>query len=107
MPRISLQALDSNAPSASAKLMIGGWGGLAGCAPAPDSVTAIGAYLRPAGRSLGIVIDTPRLDTQAPFEAQCEAAREGLQALERLQTRWNDTGADMARWHLRAREGNS
>ena len=107
LPRISLQAWDSNAPSASAKFMIGGWGRLAGCAPAPDSVTAIGAYLRPAGRSLGIVIDTPRLDTQAPFEAQREAVREGLQALERLQTWWNDTGADMARWHMHARECNS
>jgi len=70
-------------------------------------VTAIGAYLRPAGRSLGIVIDTPRLDTQAPFEAQREAVREGLQALERLQTWWNDTGTDMARWHMHAWECNS
>ncbi|MBK1636859.1 hypothetical protein [Rhodovulum adriaticum] len=107
LPRISLQAWDSNAPSASAKLMIGGWGRLAGCAPAPDSLTAIGAYLRPAGRSLGIVMDTPRLDTQAPFEAQREAVREGLQALGRLQTWWNDTGADMASWHVKARERKS
>lgn len=104
LPRISLQAWDSNAPSASAKLMIRGWGSLAGCAAAPDSVISIGAYLRPAGRSLGIVLDTPRLDTQAPFETQIEAVRKGLRALDFLRAWWNDNGSDMARWQAQAEE---
>lgn len=106
-PRISLQAWDSSATSASAKLMIGGWGALVQGAAVPISVTKIGAYLRPAGRSLGIVVDTPRLDTQEPFLAQIEAVREGLKALERLRTWWNGNGADMARWHAQAQEAKS
>lgn len=101
-PRVSVQTRDMNAPSASAKLMLGGWGTLAARAPAPDSLQALGAYLRPAGRSLGLVIDTPRLDTQAPFAPQIDAVREGLRAIDDLREWWNSFGGEMANWHALA-----
>lgn len=101
-PRISVQAWDSGAASPSAKLMIGGWGKLACAAPPPEALLARGAYLRPAGRSLGLVIDTPALDTQAPFASQTAAARAGLAAVAQLAAWWNAEGAAMAEWHRRA-----
>lgn len=102
-PRISVQAWDS-AAFASAKFMIAGWGLLAGRQPAPESLERIGAYLRPAGRSLGLVIDTPRLETQQPFQEQVEAARNGLNAINLLRLWWNEHGAEMAEWYEKARE---
>lgn len=58
-PRMSLQCRDSSAPSASVKIMLGGWPSKAASIAVPQSLSAIGGYVRPAGRSLGIVIDTP------------------------------------------------
>jgi len=63
-PRMSLQCWDSGAQSASVKIMIGGWGSYSFQLRGPPSLSDIGGYLRPAGRSLGLVVDTPRLDTQ-------------------------------------------
>ncbi|NKX40278.1 hypothetical protein HGG71_02210 [Rhodobacteraceae bacterium R_SAG2] len=88
-PRMSLQCWDSGAPSASVKIMIGGWAAKATEMPVPSSLAEIGGYLRPAGRSLGIVIDTPQLDTQMPLEAQLSAVEEGLEAARRLVEWWN------------------
>lgn len=88
-PRMSLQCRDSAAPSASVKIMLGDWGVRAGSIRAPDKFTASGGYIRPAGRSLGLVIDTPQLDTQMPFDAQVPAVEEGLDAARRLAAWWN------------------
>lgn len=88
-PRMSLQCRDSGAPSASVKIMLGGWGSRIGNILVPDSLAAIGGYIRPAGRSLGFVIDTPKLETQMPFDAQVPAVEEGLEAARRLARWWN------------------
>lgn len=88
-PRMSLQCRDGAAPSASVKIMLGGLGQLTERATVPASLHAIGGYIRPAGRSLGIVIDTPQLDTQMPFDAQVAAVEEGLEAARRLASWWN------------------
>lgn len=65
----------------------GGWGAGAGSIPVRASLAEIGGYIRPAGRSLGLVIDTPQLDTQIPaIEERREAAR-------RL-VRWRNHHAD-------------
>jgi len=69
--------------------MLGGWGVRASTMSTPDSFTETGGYVRPAGRSLGFVIDTPQLDTQMPFDAQVPAVEEGLEAARRLAAWWN------------------
>ena len=91
-PRMSLQCRDSAAPSASVKIMLGDLAANASRVVPPQSLAGIGGYLRPAGRSLGIVIDTPQLDTQMPFEAQVPAVEEALDAATRLASWWNDDG---------------
>lgn len=88
-PRMSLQCRDSAAPSASVKIMLGGWAARARTMRAPDSFAETGGYIRPAGRSLGFVIDTPQLQTQMPFDAQVPAVEEGLDATRRLAAWWN------------------
>lgn len=95
-PRMSLQCWDSSAPSASVKIMLGAMGARAGTILVPDSLEAIGGYIRLAGRSLGLVIDTPQLDTQMPFDAQVPAAEEGLQAARRLAAWWSHHAGELS-----------
>lgn len=95
-PRMSLQCRDSAAPSASVKIMLGGWG--MRTIPAPSSLSAVGGYIRPAGRSLGLVIDTPQLETQLPFATQVAAVEEGLEAADRLARWWNAHGDALEKW---------
>ena len=57
-----------------------------------EPTIGIGAYLRPAGQSLGCVIDTPRLDTQRPLQAQLSDVDAGLAAADRLRSWWNGSG---------------
>lgn len=91
-PRMSLQCRDSNAPSASVKIMIGGLGPHAHRIAAPPGLLSIGGYLRSAGQSLGCVIDTPGLDTQRPLQAQLSDVDAGLAAADRLRCWWNGSG---------------
>lgn len=91
-PRMSLQFLDSNHSTASVKIMIGKWGKFSNELKLNSAFDDIGAYLRPAGQSLGLVIDTPRLNTQEDFHHQLEDIVEGLEAASRLQTWWNTNG---------------
>lgn len=70
----------------------------AGELPVPTSLSEIGGYIRPAGRSLGLVIDTPQLDTQTPFIAQMVEIEAGLEAAERLARWWNNHGEALASW---------
>jgi hypothetical protein len=97
-PRMSLQCWDSGAPSASVKIMMDGLAHLAKHLPVPGDLADIGGYLRPAGRSLGIVIDTPRLNTQRPFQDQWDDIVEALEAAIRLQGWWNNNSLLLAKW---------
>jgi hypothetical protein len=91
-PKMSLQCRDSASPSASVKIMLGDLAMQAKKLNIPASLEAIGGYVRPAGRSLGLVIDTPQLDTQMPLEAQVAEVEEGLEAARRLADWWSRNG---------------
>ena len=54
--------------------------------------------LRAAGRSLGVVIDTPRLETQQPLSVQVAEVVEGLEAALRLQSWWNESEEQLRVW---------
>ncbi|WP_114286451.1 hypothetical protein [Candidatus Halocynthiibacter alkanivorans] len=95
-PRMSLQCRDSAAPSASVKIMLTGMAGACGVVGVADGLRAIGGYIRPAGRSLGFVIDTPQLDTQRILSEQIEAVDTGLVAAARLREWWNGAEAELA-----------
>lgn len=97
-PRMSLQCWDSAEPSASVKIMLPDRAALAKRAIPPLSLADIGGYLRSAGRSLGIVIDTPRLDTQKPFDEQADNVVEALEAALRLQKWWNESSSVLREW---------
>lgn len=88
-PRMSIQAWDSGSHSASVKIMIGGLGNRASELPVPAGLTRFDAYLRPAGKSLGCTVDTPRLDTQRPLADQLPAVDVVLRAATQLQDWWN------------------
>lgn len=88
-PRMSLQCRDLGAPAASVKIMLGGLAYQADGISVPDSLLEIGGYIRRAGQSLGLVLDTPHLDTQKPFDAQVAEVEEGLEAASKLTAWWN------------------
>ena len=96
---MSLQCWDSNAPSASVKIMLPRWGRYAQLLTKDDSLADIGAYLRPAGQSLGVVVDTPHLETQREFADQVEEVTEGLEAALRLQSWWADNHRLLQIWN--------
>ena len=102
-PRMSLQCWDSAARSASVKIMLPDLASMANRLPVPQSLTDVGGYLRPAGRSLGIVIDTPRLDTQRPCADQADDVVEGLEAALRLQAWWQANEMAVQGWTSRSR----
>jgi hypothetical protein len=97
-PRMSLQCWDSAARSASVKIMLPDGAALADRLSVPQSLADIGGYLRSAGRSLGIVVDTPRLDTQGPFDEQADDITEALEAALRLQRWWNENSDILLQW---------
>lgn len=97
-PRMSLQCWDSAARSASVKIMLPDRAPLADRLSVPQSLTDIGGYLRAAGRSVGIVIDTPRLDPQRPFVEQADNIVEALEAALRLQGGWNANSDTLREW---------
>lgn len=100
-PRMSIQCWDSGAPSASVKIMIGKWGNFHRELDMPQSLVDIGAYLRPAGQSLGLVIDTPSMDTQISVDAQLEEVSEGLEGALRLQDWWNSNAEILRYWGVK------
>ena len=95
---MSLQCRDKKYPSASVKIMIGKWGRLFDRLSIFQELVDIGGYLRPAGQSLGIVIDTPRLNTQSDFYGQIESVAEGLEAALRLQYWWHHEEKQLKQW---------
>jgi hypothetical protein len=104
-PRMSLQCWDSAARSASVKIMLPGRAAFAAQLNVPPSLADIGGYLRSAGRSLGIVIDTPRLDTQRPFDEQADDIVEALEAGLRLQSWWNTNSNILRQWAVDGPDG--
>lgn len=101
-PRMSLQCWDSAARSASVKIMLQDRAALSDRLSVPQSLSDIGGYVRSAGRSLGIVVDTPRLDTQRPFDEQADDIIEALEAALRLQGWWNENGDILLQWAQRS-----
>lgn len=97
-PRMSLQCWDSAARSASVKIMLSDRAAVADRLSVPQNLADIGGYLRSAGRSLGIVVDTPRLDTQGPFGEQAANIVEALEAALRLQGWWNENSDILLQW---------
>jgi hypothetical protein len=95
VPRMSLQAWDSGASSASVKIMLGGLANRSHTIPVPSGLRALGGYIRPAGRSLGLVMDTPRLDTRAPFSSQVGAIEAGLDRAQMLKDWWNAEAGEL------------
>jgi hypothetical protein len=100
--RPSASARPAAAPrtSASAKIMIGTW---ARYLPVirPLAATVLkgtGFYVRPAGASLGIVVDTPRLDPKRPASDQSEEIGMALTASARLAAWWNGNGRVLEAW---------
>jgi hypothetical protein len=89
-PKMSLQCWDSSARSASVKILLTGLAHMTNRFDAPLSLVDVGGYVRRAAQSLGVVIDTPRLDTQRSFANQFDDVIEALQASLRLQKWWND-----------------
>ena len=95
---MSLQCWDSSALSASVKIMLPKWGRFCKSLTPDASLSDIGAYLRPAGQSLGLVVDTPRLETQHPFADQVAEVTEGLEAALRLQAWWSENHCQLKTW---------
>lgn len=93
-----MQFLDKAAPSASVKIMMLGRAALVDKLTVPESLADIGGMLRAAGRSLGIVIDTPRLDPKVHLEEQTDNVIEALEAAIRLQGWWNENGPILLGW---------
>ena len=85
--RFSHQCWDSSASSASVKIMFDGWAAeevlLRRVASATLGNTEL--YLRKAGRSLGLVKDTPRMDNKRPVSVQIDAVVMGIQSCRNAQ----------------------
>ena len=98
--RFSLQCWDSGVPTASAKIMLGDWAKYIGTVRplATAALKNTGFYVRPAGSSLGIVADTPRLDTRKPAAEQAQEIREALGATASLAAWWNESGQTLVAW---------
>ncbi|UTH47603.1 hypothetical protein KBW81_12900 [Loktanella salsilacus] len=94
-PKMSLQAWDSGASSPSVKIMLGGLAAKAGSHPTIAGLAKIDGYVRPAGRSLGLVVDTPRLDTEQPFATQIDAVHTALTRTSALKAWWDANPAAM------------
>jgi hypothetical protein len=98
--RFSHQCRDSGEPSASVKVMIAGWGRhfakLARSARIDLSTGPI--YIRPAGKSLGLVIDTPTMNNQRPVAGQINGVLTGLRAAMALRAWMFEHGEVLKAW---------
>ena len=89
--RVSHQCWDSGAPNPSVKAMLDGWARylpIASPVLAP-ALRGSGIYLRPAGRSLALVLDTGRLDNMRAVAGQEAVILDALSKLQRLREAWN------------------
>lgn len=89
--RVSHQCWDSAAPNPSVKAMLDGWARHLPLA-APILATSLrgsGVYVRAAGRSLALVLDTQRLDNMRPVAGQEMIILDALAKVQRLRETWN------------------
>ena len=89
--RVSHQCWDSGAPNPSVKTMLVGW---ACHLPFATPILSValresGVYLRAAGRSLALVLDTQRLNNLRPITGQEALILDALAKLQRLRETWN------------------
>ena len=89
--RLSHQCWDSGAPNPSVKAMLDGW---ARHLPIASPILSAdlrgsGIYVRPASRSLALVLDTSRLDNMRPVAGQETIILDALAKLLRLRDAWN------------------
>lgn len=92
-PSLFLQFREANV-----KLLLRGWARyLETLSPIAD-LRGTGFYLRRAGLSLGVVNDSPRLDTQAPFEPQLDKALAAIEATRKLRNWWNENPETIRAW---------
>jgi hypothetical protein len=83
--RFSHQCLDSSAPSPSVKVMFDGWAKYVTILRNHSSALGnTNFYIRKAGRSLGLVHDTPRLDNTKPVGEQLNSVTTGIRAAAAL-----------------------
>lgn len=84
--RFSHQCWDSSALSPSVKIMFDGWAVHEQKlkAVASDALGNTNFYLRKAGRSLGLVADTPRMDNKRAVSQQYESVSKGVRAAAAL-----------------------
>lgn len=89
--RVSHQCWDSNAPSASVKLMLDGWAVHLGKVMPILRPALAGKelYIRSAGRSLAIVADTVRLNNMRSAAVQKPAIEQALKKLQLIRDTWN------------------
>ena len=98
--RFSHQCWDSGALSPSVKVMITGW---ASHAPAVSRIAADALrggpiHIRAAGESLGLVINTPRMDNLKPVSRQVDAVLTGLRAASALRAWMFENSQELQRW---------
>lgn len=89
--RVSHQCWDSGAPNPSVKTMLDGWARhLPAVSPIlTPALRGTGIYLRPAGRSLALVLDTARLDNMRAVTGQEAVILDALSKLRHLRDAWN------------------
>lgn len=95
--RVSHQCWDFGAPNPSVKAMLDGWARhLPLVSPVLTSaLRGSGIYLRPAGRSLALALDTGRLDNMRPVAGQVAVILDALSKLQRLRDAWNGLEAPL------------
>jgi hypothetical protein len=89
--RVAHQCWDASAPSASVKLMLGGWARhrLLVAPFLMSDLANSGIHLRAAGQSLALVCDTPRLNNRKTAAAQKQEIEDALTKLCRIREDWN------------------
>lgn len=89
--RVAHQCWDANAPSASVKLMLGGWARhrLLVTPFLKSALANTGIHLRTAGQSLAFVCDTPRLNNRRSAAAQKQQIEDALTKLSKIREVWN------------------
>ncbi|MGA9795027.1 MAG: hypothetical protein WBQ17_05755 [Rhizomicrobium sp.] len=98
--RFSHQCWDSSAPFPSAKIMFAEWGKVEALLRRVARPTLEGTplYLRKAGKSLGLVHNTPRLDNFRPVKSQYDAVACGIRAAATLRAWMFANGAILREW---------
>jgi hypothetical protein len=100
--RFSHQCWDSSAPSASVKVMFGGWARHHGSVErrAASVLRSGPIYIRAAGESLALTIDTPRMDNLKPVAGQTKTVLAGLRAASALRAWMFENQEELRSWAI-------